>query len=219
MIEVSHLTLKRLRQKAIETLYSSLGQNVRIEWVTRSGGTYNDAWDITEGGTPSDNILDTVAIISGLEEPQLQLLDKSIIDASPALLFLETDINLKNRPNFIIAQKIETEYWKGDGTGASTVWTPDSPPSWTADEWIGFSLWFSDRRFEITDNDTTTLTVDLDGGTLPTSSTEAEIVSIQEWFPSLNAPDLADGMVSPLGDSQLLQSLLITKIPVRGDQI
>jgi len=200
-------------------LYSAAGQKIRIEWITESGGSAKAAWGIDhDGGSETENMLDTRCLISNLKRSQFDLLDKAIVERKPVLIRLETDVNLKTRPNFVIVQRLDTKYWTGNGVGSGAIWTPDSPPGWTADAWTSFWLWFSDKRFEITSNTTTALTVDLDGKTLPASSTSSEIVAVKEWYPILNIPDLADGMDQPLGDSQLSQALICTKLPYVGDQ-
>ncbi|GEM_PF-4365788 len=215
---ISHLDITRMKQEADKTLYSALGQLVRIEWQTQSGGIYKNPFEVYVGGTLTKNVLDTVALISSIRDSELKLMDSEIVRANPAIIKLRTNVNLKNHPNFRIIQKIKDEYWTGAGTGAGSVWTPDSAPNWTADQWRGFWLWFSDKRFEVLSNTATALTVNLAGDTLPASSTTGEIMSVKEWYPVFNQPTLGGGVRSAAGTHQLLQSVLCTEIPIRGDQ-
>jgi len=211
--------LEVIRKVAMGDMYSPLGQTIRLEWETISGGTLKESFNIIEGGSKTEHIFDTNAIITSVDFRVLQQLSQEIISHTPAVIKIETDINLQNSPHFMIAQKLDTVGWGAKvGSGSSAVWTPTVAPSWTVDQWKGFWLWFSDRRFLIESNSTTALTVDLRDQLLPVSETSAEIIEVQEWYPVFNNPSLSDGMRYPFGGGQLWQSVLCTKIPIPGDQ-
>lgn len=215
---ISENDIRKMRIKAGGNMHSPMGQDVRIEWFIKSGGTPNVTYDIVEGGTDTLNIFDTKAIISSIDDKQLVALGLTLMDGNHALIQLDTNINLQMKPNFVIVQKIDTEYWEGDGTGASSVWTPDVAPNWTVNQWKGFWLWFSDKRFLIVSNTTTALTVTLGNHTLPTSSTSGEIVAAKVWKPVHDTPSLADNMRTPIGSDILFQTILCTDTGTIGDQ-
>lgn len=216
---VGKYDLEVIRKMMKGVMYSSLGQPIRIEWETTSGGTLKESFGIYEGGSKTENIFDTNAIITSIDYRALKQLSQEILVNNPAIIQIETDINLQNSSRFTIVQKLTTEGWGAkEGSGAADVWTPTAAPSWTVNQWKGFWLWFGDRRFKILSNTTTALTVILGDQTLPTDPTNAEILEVQEWYPVFNNQSLSEGMRYPFGDGQLLQGILCTKLPVPGDQ-
>ena len=214
--------LEVMRKVANKDMYSPLAQSVRIEWETISGGVLKESFQIYEGGTKTEHVQDTQAIIISIDpnRSNIKQLDSAILTFNPVIIKIETDINLKNSPNFIIAQKLTTEEWgTRSGIGASAVWTPEDVPNWTVDQYKGHWLWFSDRRFEIISNTAIAVTVELRDQVLPTALTGADIIEVQEWFPVMNNPSLSDGLRTTLGTEQLWQTILCTQLPVPGDQI
>jgi len=205
---------------ALDRLYSAQGARVRVEWITETGGVAKSNWEFSTGTTETVNRDDTRAWILPLSRPDMKVLDADIVEYNPAMIWLDFNINLFNRQNFTLVHKIITgQYHKANGTGTSTTWTPDTTPDdWTGDQWIGYYLWFSDKRFKITDNSTTALTVTLAGKTLPATSTEGEIVGCQEWYPVFNKLAVDQALVQPHGEGMLLQKLLCTQIPYRGQE-
>ena len=219
-MSISQNDIRKMKIQAESQMHSAMGQDIRIEWITKAGGTLNAAYNVTEGGTDSLNVFDTKAIITHIDDRRLLELGMTLTDADFFFIDIETDINLKNKPNFVIVQKIDDpEYWDGNGIGASAVWTPDSAPSWTVDQWKGYWLWFSDKRFEIVSNTTTALTVNLGNYTLPTISTYGEIVSVKKYKPIMDAPSLDEGMRTPFGSGILFQTIIATTTGTVGDQV
>ena len=219
---ISKRDLEVMRKVANSDMYSPLAQSIRIEWETISGGVLKESFQIYEGGTKTEYVQDVQAIISSIDSDRsnIQQLDSTILTFNPAIVKIETDINLRNSPNFIIAQKLTTEEWGTKaGIGAAAVWTPEDDPNWTIDQWKGHWLWFSDRRFEIVSNIAIAVTVELRDQALPTALTNADIIEVQEWFPVMNNPSLSDGLRTTLGNEQLWQTILCTQLPVPGDQV
>jgi len=136
--------------------------------------------------------------------------------------FFPNSLNLAGLDDLLILQRNKDKYYTAPGTGAAAVWTPDDAPSFTENEWISFWLVFSDRRFKIIDNDTTTITVDLTTGvpgskqTLPVASTTAEILALIEWYPIRRDLGVNGGAMSPLASQTIFQSIFVSRIPVVG---
>lgn len=212
-----------MRKVANKDMYSAMAQSIRIEWETVAGGVLKPAFNIYKGGSKTEHVQDVQAIITEIDTavmPQIQFLDSHILTNSPAIIKIETDVNLKNMSRFMIAQKITNNEWGSlPGSGSVAVWTPSADPSWTADQWKGYWLWFSDRRFEVLSNTTTALTVNLRDQALPTLATNAYILGVQEWYPVFNDQSVSNGLRTLLGTEQLWQAILCTKIPVPGDQV
>ncbi len=219
-MSISQNDIRKIRITAERDMFSAMGQDIRIENITKVGGTPNVAYDVIEGGVDTLNILDTKAIITHIDDRRLLEFGMTLTDADFFFIDVETEINLKNKPNFVIVQKIDDpEYWDGNGIGAASVWTPDVVQAWTIDQWKGFWLWFSDKRFEIVSNTATALTVTLGNYTLPTISTYGEIVSIKKYNPINDAPPLGSGMRYPFGSGILFQTIIATTVGTVGDSI
>lgn len=214
---ISENNIRKMRIRADATMHGAMAQNIRLEWITKVGGTPNVAYDVVEGGTDNLNIFDTKAIITHIDDNRLLELGMTLTDADFFFINIDTDINLKTKPNFRIIQKIDTEYYQGNGTGASAVWTPGVAPSWIVNQWVGYWLWFSNRRFLIISNTATALTVTLGNYTLPIESTSGEIVSVKEYKPINDAPALSDGMRTALGSGLLFQTVICTTTGSVGD--
>jgi len=213
---ISQREIEVLKLHLTNALYGGVGQDVRIEWITKSGGIADNVWDVTTGGTDTTNILNARGIVMDAERYQgkLRIVENAIEYQHNVIWLLETDVNLKNQTNFILLQLLKDQYNSGSGTGSGSVWTV-SGSSWTVNQWAGFWLVFSDKRFEIVSNTATQLTVTLAGETLPASSSY-EIMGIKEWYPFIPAPTLEDTMGLALGDGQLLQSVYCSQVPTKG---
>jgi len=210
---IHSLSLDRARKRFERMLQSSVATDIRIEWKTTSGGTTDVVYDIVDSGTDTRNVLDTKGVLEWVDRVNTDRVENAIAHHRDAIWMINTDVNLKNRENFIIAQKIKDEYEDGSGAGSGSAWTVSA--SWTTDQWKGFWLVFSDKRFLITSNTATVLTVDLDGDTLPASD-DYEIMAIKEWYPIDNVPGLEDNMSANIGNFNLLQGIYCTQIPMQG---
>ncbi len=206
-------------------LYAPSSQRCRLEWITSTGGTLNAPHNVMVDKTDTLNVSDDVAGIWG---PAMRDQREKIIFENQTLSidqlgywYFPDSLNLAGLTNLLILQRNKDKYYTGAGTGAAAIWTPATAPEFTADEWISYWLVFSDRRFKITDNDTTTITVDLTSGVpegkqaLP-GSTTAEIIGLVEWYPVRQALGFDSGSMSPMGSQTLLQSIFVSRIPVTG---
>ena len=210
------------RENAV--LYGPTSHRVRLEWASETGGILNAPHNIMVGATETVNIQNDVAALWGpvmrdqREKTRLEGLGLDIDQLG--FWYFANDLNLADKDKLIILHLLKDKYYVGDGTGVSAVWTPDDAPSWTADEWISYWLVFSDKRYKITDNSTTAVTVDLatdpGGNALPAASTEAKIMKLIKWHPVRQDLGLSAGALSPMHESLIFQAVFSSRIPIVG---
>ena len=225
-MRVSSKHVAKILKSEAALLYGHSSQRCRLEWITSTGGVLNAPHNTMVGKTDTLNVSDNVAGIWGpaqrdqREKPILK--DQTISIDQLGYWYFPNSLNLAGLTDLLILQRNKDKYYTGLGTGAAAVWTPDIDPEFTSNEWISYWLTFSDRRFKITGNDTTTVTVDLTSGvpgsaqTLPTESTSSEILRLVEWYPVRRGLGIDGGAMSPMGSQTLLQSILVSRIPVVG---
>lgn len=226
MDKISSRHVKKMLKQETAVLYGPTSQRVRLEWRTETGGTLNKPHNIYVGATITVNVLDNVvAIFGSFKSDQRERINLDRLALSIDQLgfwYFANNLQLADKNNLLILQHIKDKYYSGNGTGSGSVWTPDTDPSWTADEWIGRWLVFPDRRFKITDNGTESLTADLtsdpkDGGNiLPTSSTQGKIMGLAEWYPVRNNLALQAGAIAPLETEMIFQAVFCSRIPIAG---
>lgn len=201
-------------------LYGHSSELFRLEWVTETGGTLNVSHNEYVGATKTTQVdLNIPGIWGPVMRDQRERIDIDGMMVSIdqlGFIYFANDLNLAGKDKLVILQHVKDKYYSGAGVGAAAVWTPDTAPAWTVDEWISYWLVFTDRRFKITDNDAGTLTIDLGSGTLPTSSTSAEIMRLIEWHPVRRDLGVAAGALSPLNERLIFQSVFVSRIPVTG---
>lgn len=224
MNRISSRHVKSMLKQEAAILYGPTSSRVRLEWVTEAGGTLNQPHNIMVDATETVNILDNVAALWGpvmrdqREKTRLEGLSLDIDQLG--FWYFANDLNLADRDKLLILHRLKDKYYAGAGTGAAAIWTPDEAPSWTADEWIGYWLVFSDRKYKITDNSTTAVTVDLstDPGSnaLPILSAEAEIMKLIKWYPIRQDLGVPAGALSPIFEENIFQSIFCSRIPIVG---
>lgn len=200
------------------TLYGPSSQRVRLEWITESGGVFNAPHDVYVDPVKTPNVSDNVPGIWGPvmrdQRERITLADLALSIDQLGFWYFANDLNLANRKELVILQHVRDQYYTGAGTGLATVWTPDVAPSWTVDEWIGYWLVFSDRRFKVLSNAMLDVTVDLGvDGILPTGSTTAELQQLIEWYPVRDDLAVSAGAMSPLNEIAIFQSVFVSRIP------
>lgn len=223
-VSAKHVT--NVHQAELSMLYGPSSQRVRLEWVTSIGGTLNKPHNKYVGATETLHISNNVAGIWGpvmRDQRERVRMEGQAIDIDQlGFWYFDNSLSLAEKTNLLILHCLKDKYHSSNGTGSASVWTPDEDPEFTADEWISYWLVFSDRRFKITDNDTTTVTVDLTSGIpsslqeLPETSTAAEIMALIEWHPVRQKPELPGGALSPMGQETILQSVFCSRIPIVG---
>jgi len=225
-MRVSSKHVNKVLKSEISTLYGASSQRCRLEWITSTGGTLNKPHNLMVGKTDTLVVSDNIAGIWGpvMRDQREKIdLDGQMINIDQlGFWFFPNSLNLAGLDDLLILQRNKDKYYTAPGTGAAAVWTPDDAPSFTENEWISFWLVFSDRRFKIIDNDTTTITVDLTTGvpgskqTLPVASTTAEILALIEWYPIRRDLGVNGGAMSPLASQTIFQSIFVSRIPVVG---
>ncbi len=221
-VKTSHVS--KMLKAEISAIHGHSSGLFRLEWITQAGGTLNAPHNELLGATDTVNIENDVA---GMWAPVMRdqreriSLDGNMISIDQlGFVYFANDLNLQGRDKLLILQQVKDKYYSGAGTGSESVWTPGTAPAWTADEWITYWLIFSDRRFKITDNAAGNLTVDLTsepgGQSLPTSSTNAEIMRLIEWHPVRRDLGVAAGALSPLNEQMIFQAVFVSRIPIVG---
>ena len=213
-----HIDRMFKREKSL--LYGHSSELFRLEWVTSTGGTLNVPHDAYVGAT---EMIQVEADVSGIWGPVMRDqreridLDGLMVSIDQlGFVYFDNNLNLQGRDKLMILQNVTDKVYSGAGVGAASVWTPGTAPAWTVDEWITYWLIFSDRRFKITGNAVGDVTVDLNGGTLPTESTSAKIMRLIEWYPVRADLGVAAGAVSPINDQLIFQSIFVSRIPITG---
>ncbi len=226
MPKVSAKHVSKVLKAETSLLYGQSSQRCRLEWITSTGGVLNEPRNLMVGKTDTLVVSADVAGIWGpvmRDQRERVNLDGAMISIDQlGFWYFPHSLNLANKDDLIILQKNKDRYYTGAGVGASAVWTPDTAPTWTVDEWIKHWLLFSDRRFRVTSNTTAAVTVDLTTGvptdlqTLPTDSTSGELIGLAEWYPVRKDLGFAGGALSPLGAGTIFQSIFCSRIPVVG---
>ena len=216
MIKSRHIN--KIRSIEIAALNGPSSQDVRLEWVTISGGTYNAPNDVYVEATKSVNILDVRAIWG----PESDDEEKSSLDENKMEInqngywYFSKTLDLSNTPELVILHKVKDTYYKAAGTTLADVWTPNTAPTWSVNQWQGYWLVFPDSRFKILNNDTTSITVDLDGGALPVGSNIGEILRLVVWNPIRDDLSVPGGVTSPLGGELTFQSIYSSRQDLIG---
>lgn len=224
MNRISSRHVKGMLKRETAVLYGPTSHRVRLEWMTETGGTLNEPHGIMEEATETVNIQNNIPALWGpvmrdqREKTQLEGLALDIDQLG--FWYFANDLNLADKDKLLILHLLKDKYYVGDGTGAGSIWTPDEDPSWTADEWIGYWLVFSDKRYKITNNSTTAVTVDLNSdpgsNALPALSTESEIMKLIKWHPIRQGLDVVAGALSPMAEENIFQSIFVSRIPAVG---
>lgn len=207
-------------KQEVATLYGGTSQLVRLEWETETGGALNAAHGKNTGATKVTHILDNVQAMWGpVQENQrerIKLEGLALNIDQNGFWYFDNARNLAAKPKMVILHRLKDKFYSGLGTGALAVWTPDVAPGWTVDEWAGYDLVFSDRRFKVLSNTTTALTVTLDGGTLPAGSTTGEVLKLVEWYPVRESLDVLGGSFAPMGLESIFQSVYCQRMSTVG---
>ena len=215
---ITQFDIQKMEKMTRILINSPFSQVLRIEWITESGGNLVPGWEVYVSEKETKNVSETKGLVTRIPRPIYEQLGREIIDSSPSIIMLKTDINLYNRPNFKIVQIIKREYWSDFGAGTGGIFTASQDPCWTDDQWIGYSLLLPDVRYRILDSGSDSVTVDIGDDEFPDRTITGEIASIVEWYPVYNRPDLGEGALNVIGNSQLFQAVLCTLKPVVGDQ-
>jgi len=212
--------INKMRNIEAASIYGVGSQLVRLEWITETGGTFVPSRNAYEGSTKVTNVLDNVAAIWGPvqrdQREKVSLQEQAMAIDQQGYWYFDNSLNLTGKPNLIILHRMMDELYSGDGTDASDVWTPDDDPSWTVNQWRGYWLVFAASRFKILSNDATSVTVDLNDGILPVGSTAGEILTFVKWDPDRDDLSNPGGSLSPIGQEDVFQSLLCTRLGIIG---
>ena len=224
MLVPTRIVNRAVRQEQA-MLHGPTSQLVWLEHITRSGGALNQSHNKMVGATETKNVIQDVPAIIGGPDGRMRHREDDDLSASllnidqEAVWYFANDRQLSTFTNLVIVQFLKDKLYSGAGTGSSTIWTPGTNPAWTDDEWIDYWLLLGTDRFRVTDNDGTTVTVDLSGGTadpgdvaLPTSSTSGEMVRAIEWFPIVTDIGGPLGQIAPLGRESVLQPIHCSRI-------
>lgn len=225
MKQVNAKHVNKMLRAETSVLYGPTSQQVRLEWITSVGGTYNAPHNVYVGATETLNVSDNVAAIFGSfksdQRERINLNGQTLDIDQLGFWYFDNSLNLSEKTKLLVLHRNKDKYHTGAGSSSGSVWTPDDAPGFTADEWISYWLVFSDRRFKITDNDETTVTVDLNSGVpdnlqaLPASGT-AEILGLVEWYPVRRDLGFLGGAISPIGLETIFQSVFCSRIPIVG---
>lgn len=217
LIKSRHIS--KVRSVEIAALNGPASQNIRLEWITESGGTHNAPNDTNEGAVKTTHVLDVPAIWGPVNTDQKEKtrLDQNnmSIDQVGFWYFSKT-LDLADKKELVVIHKVKDTYFSGAGTTAAAIWTPDVAPSWTIDQWKGHWILFGDNRFKVLSNTDSALTVDLDGGALPVGSNVGSIYILVIWNPVRDGLGLPSGATSPLGDELVLQSVYCSRQELIG---
>ena len=234
---LSDWEVRNIRMGIEDMIYSGEAQIIRLEWfgtdtsegtvyVARSGGSidtlttgynkyFRDTPQTIEDASwylyTEDNISAYIHIVDEFDTRQF---DNQKIVIGDTLIYMKTSLNLYKRDKLRVVHLLDTEKITGTGTGSGSNWLDESA-SWDTNKYKGFWLVFSDRRFLITANTGTQLTVNLDGYTLPASGSYT-IQPCIEYSTKIINPDLADGLSVPLGDEIPFQVLVCERIEQSG---
>lgn len=212
--------INKMNNLEAESLYGGSSQIVRLEWITKTGGTPNPAYGVNEGATPTTNVLDNVAAIWGPvqrdQKEKTTISEETLSIDQQGFWYFANDLNLTGKPDLLILNRKMDKAYSGDGTSAAAIWTPDTAPAWTVNEWTGYWLVFPTSRFKILSNTVSALTVDLDGETLPVGSNTGEILTFVKWKPTRDDLSTPGGSLSPLGQEGIYQSILCNRLGIIG---
>ncbi len=236
---LSNWDTRNIRLAITDTLYSGEAQSIRIEWygtdtdegstyVARTGGSvdslttgFHRGWGQTaqtvDGSTwylfTETGVAAQIHVMDEFDAKRYENLKVAVGDV---LIYVATSLNLNRRERLHFVQLLDNEKVSGTGIGSGAVWT-DSEAVWTTDQYQGYDLVFSDRRFPILSNTGTVLTVELNGFSLPASGSYT-IQPVIEYMPKIINPDIGDGLNIPIGDEIPLQVILCNKASQSGDR-
>ena len=212
--------INKMNNLEAAAINSPSSQLVRLEWITEVGGTYLESQRVFEGATLTTNVLDNIPAIWGPvqrdQREKTRIFDQTISIDQQAYWYFDNAQNLSYLDKLMILQRVMDLLFSGDGTAAAAVWTPDAVQAWIVNQWKGYWLVFPTTRFKILSNDATSVTVDLDGGTLPVGSTAGEILTFVKWRAVKDDLSNPGGSMSPLGQEGIFQSVLCTRLGTVG---
>jgi len=210
----SGFNIRKYGVMAKRLLYGEMGQSVRLEWREYVGGTYDPVFDFTDGATGTTEVLDTRAIIQPLTMNSLKMIQDHRFEVGDAMVLLDPDVNLNNREKLVIAQMHSAESVSGSGScSGSVISVPDA--EYTPNAFNGHWVLFDSCRFQIVSHSADSITVRLDGCTLPESGS-FRIMPVTEWFPVIDNPDLGDVAMAFMGNRIALQSVFCKRHPIAG---
>jgi hypothetical protein len=230
---ISSWEIQNIRHTITDILYAGDSQLVRLEWLSQTAGEssvyaekaggsadvlttgYNPYFDETPQTISGNKIYlytetGVPANIHIADDWDVKAYDNQKLMVGDAIIMLATSVNLAKRDRVMIVHCLDTEKVSGTGTGSSATWT-DTSASWTTNQYKGMYLIFSDRRFLITANTATTLTVNLDGFTLPSSGSYT-IQACVVWKSKYPNPSLGDGLDEALGDDMGAQTIVCERV-------
>lgn len=209
--------LRRRKIDAQRILYGELGQFVRLEWETETGGTWRPSYKVYEGTTITDHVEDNVRCLKrslGLNE--LKLVQDARLSVGDAVWSLLPTKNFSLKKKLTIVHKLMDQKVSGSGSGASDVFTVTGA-SYTVNDYAGWWLFFSDRRFQVESNTADAFTVNLKGGTIPATGS-FEVMPASEWYPMIQNPDPGDMFTYGHGDGVILFDVFCKPEPYAGGE-
>ena len=209
--------LRRRKIDAQRIRYSGLGQFVRLEWETSSGGTERPGYGVSEGATITTNVEDNVRCLKrSLGYNELKLVRDSRLNVGDAIFSFLPDSNFSGKKRLTVVHKLLDQKVTGSGSGSSNVFTV-AGGDYTVNAYTGWWLFFDDSRFQVQSNASGSLTVNLKKGTLPASDT-FELMPASEWYPMIQNPDPGDMLTYGHGDGAILLDIFCKPEPYAGGE-
>jgi len=209
--------LRRRQIEAQRILYGELGQFVRLEWETETGGTWMPNYKTYEGATVASHVEDGVRCLKrslGLNE--LKLVRDSRINVGDAVFSFLPSSNFSTKKRLTVVHKLISQKVTGSGSGSASVFTVASG-AYTVNAYAGWWLFFSDRRVQVKSNTSDTLTVELGKTTLPATG-DFELMPASEWYPMIQNPDPGDMFTYGHGDGAILYDVFCKPEPYVGGE-
>lgn len=234
------------RQETLSMLYSA--QIFRMEWEsTTDDGTgvaitpaaensaitgYNKYYRTTAKTSSEDTWYQFTSAVQGrihiIDEYDIKNINDDRIVIGDAVILLSAGLNLRAKDKLRFVQLLNNNTATGDASYSGQTLT-DSSKSWTTNQWVGYDIVMSDRRYKILSNTATTVTIDPIGQTVLNdtfdtietpfdeySYTFDETVTISytiqptvTWYPKLLSPRL--GAFVTIGNQAPLQTILCSR--------
>lgn len=210
----------RMEVTALEMLNSSAGTDIRLEWITESGGAAYPPFDETTGATITYHNNTVRALVLPTSRQRINQISDLLSTEEIRQFQFDPKLNLASRDNLTFYLVMKNTGEVGSGTGSDLVWTPDTDPEWTVNEWQGFHVIIGtdDYKWKVLSNDSESLTLEENQHTLPESG-EYEILSLQPWYPLRDKSSAEEGMPAYLmGEHVRFQIFYASNNPMRGRQ-
>jgi hypothetical protein len=213
------ITLDRIARTIKRAINSNSGNQFRVEWSDRTGGTAKTAWGISEGGTLTSQHRDIKGFIVKYKGPAILTEGRNLYKHAPKIIILDIEENLSNKENFSVFQKIKNFSYSGVGAFIGDDFAPTVDPEWTVNQWKNYYFMSGETRYIIDSNSDVLVACDTKGETPPVGAITGELLSLAPWYPTFNVPLIGSFMSLPWAEGLPFQAILCTSIPYKGDQV